>query len=36
MIGSSLTEINITSPTGAREILTQTGQNPIKALLQSI
>ena len=36
MIGNSLTEINITSPTGAREILTQTGQNPIKALLQSI
>ena len=36
MIGSSLTEINITSPTGAREILTQTGQNPIKAFLQSI
>ena len=30
MIGSSLTEINITSPTGAREILTQTGQNPIR------
>ena len=36
MIGSSLTEINITSPTGAREIFSQTGQNPIKALLQSI
>ena len=36
MIGNYLTEINITSPTGAREILSQTGQNPIKALLQSI
>ena len=36
MIGRSLTEINITSPTGAREILSQTGQNPIKVLLQSI
>ena len=31
-----LTEINITSPTGAREILLQTNQNPIKTLLQSI
>ena len=36
MIGNYLTEINITSPTGAREILSQTGQNPIKAFLQSI
>ena len=36
MIGNYLTEINITSPTGAREILSQTGQNPIKTLLQSI
>jgi glutathione synthase len=36
MIGNYLTEINITSPTGAREILAQTGKNPIKALLQSI
>ncbi len=36
MIGSSLTEINITSPTGAREIFSQTGHNPIKSLLQSI
>ena len=36
MIGNHLTEINITSPTGAREILSQTGQNPIQALLQSI
>ena len=35
-IGNYLTEINITSPTGAREILSQTGQNPIKTLLQSI
>ncbi len=36
MIGNHLTEINITSPTGAREILSQTGQNPIQTLLQSI
>jgi glutathione synthase len=36
MIGNYLTEINITSPTGAREILLQTNQNPIKTLLQSI
>ena len=36
MIGNYLTEINITSPTGAREILVQTGKNPIKTLLQSI
>ena len=36
MIGNHLTEINITSPTGAREIFSQTGQNPIKPLLQSI
>ena len=36
MIGNYLTEINITSPTGAREILSQTGENPIKTLLQLI
>ena len=36
MIGNYLTEINITSPTGAREIFAQTGKNPIKTLLQSI
>lgn len=36
MIGNHLTEINITSPTGAREILTQTRQNPIQALLKSL
>lgn len=30
MIGSYLTEINITSPTCAREIFNQTGMNPIK------
>ena len=35
-IGNYLTEINITSPTGAREIFSQTGKNPIKTLLQSI
>lgn len=36
MIGNHLTEINITSPTGAREIFTQTQQNPIQALLKSL
>ena len=36
MIGNYLTEINITSPTGAREIFSQTGENPLKTLLQSI
>lgn len=30
MIGNYLTEINITSPTCAREIFDQTGMNPIK------
>ena len=35
MIGDYLTEINVTSPTGAREILEQTQQNPIQALLES-
>jgi glutathione synthase len=36
MIGDYLTEINITSPTGAREIVTQTNKNPIQTLLQSL
>ena len=36
MIGNYLTEINITSPTGAREIVTQTSKNPLKTLLKSI
>ena len=36
MIGNYLTEINITSPTGAREILSQTGKNPLEILLKSI
>ena len=35
VIGDYLTEINVTSPTGAREILNQTQQNPIQALLES-
>jgi len=34
MIGDYLTEINITSPTGAMEILVQSKQNPIQQLLQ--
>ena len=36
MIGDHLIEINITSPTGAREILVQSKQNPIQQLLQSL
>ena len=32
VIGSYLTEINITSPTGAREIFEQSGENPIQLL----
>ena len=36
MIGNHLTEINITSPTGAREILVQSKQNPIQQLLRSL
>ena len=36
MIGDYLTEINITSPTGAREILAQSKQNPIQQLLESL
>ncbi|NCX42740.1 MAG: glutathione synthase, partial [Proteobacteria bacterium] len=30
MIGDYLTEINITSPTCAREIYNQSGENPIQ------
>ena len=36
MIGDYLTEINVTSPTGAREILNQTQKNPIQAFLESL
>ena len=32
VIGNYLTEINITSPTGAREIFEQSGENPIQLL----
>ena len=32
VIGSYLTEINITSPTGAREIFEQSDENPIQLL----
>ena len=32
VIGSYLTEINITSPTGAREIFEQSGENPMQLL----
>jgi len=36
MIGNYLTEINITSPTGARQILNQTQQNPMQEFLQAL
>ena len=36
MIGDRLTEINITSPTCAREIFDQTGKNPIKEYFQGL
>ena len=36
MIGDKLTEINITSPTCAREIFNQTGKNPIKEYIQGL
>ena len=36
MIGDYLTEINITSPTGAREILAQTNENPMLTLLKAL
>lgn len=35
MIGNYLTEINITSPTGAREIFASSGENPIKKFLEN-
>tara|TARA_B100000900_G_C20580846_1_gene717478 strand:+ start:748 stop:1674 length:927 start_codon:yes stop_codon:yes gene_type:complete len=36
MIGSKVTEINITSPTCARQIFEQTGENPIKELFSNL
>ena len=36
VIGNYLTEINITSPTCAREILDQTGKNPIKEYFEGL
>ena len=36
MIGNYFTEINITSPTDAREILSHTGTHPLEILLKSI
>ena len=36
MIGDRLTEINITSPTCAREIFDQTKKNPIKEYIQGL
>lgn len=36
VIGNKLTEINITSPTGARGILQHTGINPMKLVLEAI
>ena len=36
VIGDRLTEINITSPTCAREILDQSGENPVKEYFKSL
>ena len=36
MIGDRLTEINVTSPTCAREIFNQTGKNPIAEYLKGL
>ena len=36
MIGDKLTEINITSPTCAREIFIQSGKNPIKDYIEGL
>jgi glutathione synthase len=36
MIGDKLTEINITSPTCAREIFNQSGKNPIKDYIEGL
>ena len=36
IIGEYLTEINITSPTCAREIFDQTGENPITELFKEL
>ena len=36
MIGDKLTEINITSPTCAREIYIQSGENPIKEYIKDL
>ena len=36
MIGDYLTEINITSPTCAREIFDQSGKNPIDDYLSEL
>ena len=36
VIGDRLTEINITSPTCAREILDQSGVNPVKEYFKSL
>ena len=36
MIGSKVTEINVTSPTCARQIFDQTGEDPIKELFADL
>jgi len=36
VIGDYLTEVNITSPTGVREVLRDTGENPLEKLLEVI
>jgi glutathione synthase/RimK-type ligase-like ATP-grasp enzyme len=36
MIGSKVTEINVTSPTCARQIFDQTGEDPIRELFTGL
>ena len=36
VIGNFLTEINVTSPTCARQILDQSGENPIQQYLEKL
>jgi glutathione synthase len=36
MIGSKVTEINVTSPTCARQIFDQTGEDPIMELFAGL
>jgi Prokaryotic glutathione synthetase, ATP-grasp domain. len=36
VIGNFLTEINVTSPTCARQILDQSGENPIQEYFEKL